>query len=692
MVQSKGISMVIASLLILSIAAGISSAQSSHRDFDEAEEDIEALYVSLGRTVSILEFSLNNSLNVNLTISINEEVVSYNHSSEYLGQALNHSKEALDTVGYSETILNDIEGEVSSYEYLENLYIPYMKSAQNITSFSESHIDFISNMENAIHVYEEWILNDRDLDYLRDGIDFLNEASYDLSEMLTSIENVGSYIEMVEDERMENEALLDYVLDIHDMLDDYEEFHNEILFLYRSIPSHVDFVVPSEVHPGEQITIYGYYIESGVYMEGIDVSLSVEDSVVNSTITDEDGFYHFDHKLPWDTELGTLNLSVSTKGFNRSAEVDVVKYTSEIRLSVDREEYYEQNIQVQGEFKTQARVPFDDISLDAALNRSVDLNLDGAFTLDYSPELFPWGTSSIEISYMGNDTIQESHASVHFTVNIPTDLTIESQVSGDVGETQGLSIDGQLRNLSSEEPLSGMNIDILVNGRTFTSTQTDEGGVYEEVLIVDDMAPHDGLYRLRSVFHGTDKYRSSQSDIVFIYREGDHIGIGGDPDEARDDLDENGDDEIGFIPWITPGNEIGFIVMVSAVLLFIIYYFIFYKQKDIEEQVEGDIKDKGTSHPVLRIQDVKDLSASSRDDIPKIYHIFINRLKDKGDFTFKKGTTHRDIEKEISHKTGMDEINTVTYVFEKAFFSSREISQNEIERFNDGIKNMNRVI
>ncbi len=692
MVDNRGISTVIALLLILSVAAGIYSAQPSHRNFDEAEEDIEALYISLGRTISILESSLNSSSNVNLTISTNEERVKYNHSSENLGQALNYSEEALDTVGYAETILKDIEGEVSSYEYLENLYIPYMKSAQNITSFSESHIDFVSNMGDAIHVYEDWNLNDRDLEYLRDGIDFLNEASYDLTKMRNSIENVEFYIEMIETERLENEALLEYVSEIHEMLDDYEEFHDDILFLFRSIPSHVDFVVPSQVHPGELITIYGVYIESGVYMEGIEVSLSVEESVVNSTLTDEDGFYHFDYKLPWDTELGTLNLSVSANDLNRSAEIEVVKYSSEIQLSVDREEYYDQDIDLQGEFKTRAQIPLQDISLDSTFNRSVNVNPDGSFFLDFSSELFPWGTSSIEISYIGNETIEGSQASVDFTVNIPTNLTLESQVNGDVSEVYDLSISGQLRNASSEEPLAGMNIDILINGRPFTSTQTDEDGVYGEVLTVDDIAPDDGLYRLESVFNGTETFRSSQSDPVFIYREGDHIGIGDDPDEARDDVDDNDDEEHGLIPQIIPGGELGLIIIVAVLVSLLYYYFIFYKTKSIEEEIKDSRTEGGIKPPVLQIKSDKDLSASSRDDIPKIYNEFIDRLKDTDEISLKKGTTHRDIEKEISHVTGSQEISTVTSIFEKAFFSGRDITQTEIERFNNGIKNLHRVI
>lgn len=695
MVQDKGAAAVIVFTLFLSVSAGVVIAQPSHHDFEEAEEDLEALYISLDRTIATLERSLNHTLNVNLTIDLNHEV-EYEYRSEHLGEALNYSEEALATVGYSENILEDIEGEVSSYEYLENLFKPYSRSAHKITSFSETHIEFIDNLREAVEVYESWKGNGTEGEFLREGIDSLNNASYDLKEMKEYILDAESYIDGIDDERLDNEALLGYLSEIKDMLDQYNDFHRDILFLYQSIPSHMDLVVPSTAHPGEEITLYGIYIEEGEFVEGAEVELTIENSSEMSTVTDEDGFYSIDYKVPWDIGIRTVNLTVSINDDNRSAELDIMKYPSEIHLWGDKE-YYQQDIELQGEFLTDAQVPFDLISLNATFNRSVEVSSTGLFTLKYSSDPFRWGTSSVGVSYPGNETIGETSASISFDVNIPTRLSLESEVIGDVGEIEEVPIQGGLFNASSEEGLLGFEVYLRVDGQPHENYTTDDDGRYGDDLSVDDIAPSDGLYIMEAVFDGTTKYRSSVSDPIFIYRRGDIIGIGDDPDEVDDivdgDGDDNGDDDEHVL--FPPDEEIGLVIVLVILITLISYYLIFYRKRLIEEEKGDTSKKKSTGTvpaPVLQIKGDKVLSAASRDDIPKIYHEFIERLKKKEDLSFKKGTTHRDIEREVSYKTGSDEIGTVTSVFEKAFFSSKEITNSEIERFNEGMNKLNRVI
>ncbi|MFO7791368.1 MAG: hypothetical protein R6W73_00095 [Candidatus Saliniplasma sp.] len=694
MVQDKGAAAVIVFLLVLSGLAGIISAQPNHHDFDEAEEDVEALYISLGRTIAVLESSLNHTLDVNLTVESNDGV-EFEYRSENLEEALNLSREALDTVGYSEKILGDIEGEVSSYEYLENLYKPYSRSAQNITGFSETHIEYIDNLEKALEVYEDWKANETEAEYLKEGIDFLNRASYDLKDMNEYVLDAESYIDGIDDERLDNEALLGYISDIKDMLDQYDDFHRDILFLYQSIPSHMDLVVPSTAHPGEEITFYGIYIEEGVLVEGAEVELTIENSSEMSTVTDEDGFYSIDYKVPWDIGIRTVNLTVSINGLNQSAELDIVKYLSEIQLWADKE-YYEQDIELQGEFLTDVQVPFDEISLNTTFNRSVEVSPAGFFALNYSSDIFPWGTSSIEVSYPGNETIEETNASISFDVNIPTRLSLESEIIGDTGEIEEVPIQGGLFNASSEEALVGSDVYLRIDDQRLENYTTDDDGRYSDDLSVDDIAPSDGLYILEAVFDGTTKYRSSVSDPIFIYIRGDVIGIGDDPDDIIDgDGDDDGDDdddEHGLFP---PDEEVGLVIVLVILITLISYYFIFYRKRSIEDEKEDTGKGDSigsVSGPVLQIEGDKGLSAASKDDIPKIYHEFIERLKEKDDLKFKKGSTHRDIEREVSYKTGSDEIGTVTSIFEKAFFSSKEITKNEVQRFNEGMNTLNRVI
>ncbi|MFW6304903.1 MAG: hypothetical protein ACOC1V_03925, partial [Candidatus Saliniplasma sp.] len=163
------------------------------------------------------------------------------------------------------------------------------------------------------------------------------------------------------------------------------------------------------------------------------------------------------------------------------------------------------------------------------------------------------------------------------------------------------------------------------------------------------------------------------------------VGIGEDPDEARD-VDDN-DDQHSLIPPIIPGDEIGLMVVFAVLLFILIYYFVFYRSEPIEERIEDS-----SSPPVLQKRGSEYISATSRDDVSQIYRDFIETLSRKKNIELKRGTTHRDIEREILHMTDSDEISTVTSVFEKAFFSSKELTKNEIERFNEGIRSLDRVI
>jgi len=714
---NKTVTVLIISLIAVSCSAGIVEAEESHWNFDEVEGDVEALYLLLNRTNSLIEASTNQTLSVDLIVVTNEEEVTYNYSSSNLKEALNYSHDALDTVDYSESILKEIQGEVSSYEYLEKLYKPYRRSSQNLTRFSKTHIDFIFNLERSIEVYYEWHDDERDLDDLTEGLDALNQGLYDLKDMRDHIKSAESYIQSVDDEKLDNEVLLGHLSDIKEMLDRYRGYIDDILWLYETLPSYLSIDVPEKTHPGKEITISGTYIESGSFVEGADVEISIENSSQIFTQTDDDGFFSFDYKIPWDIGLGMVNVSVSINDTNISSEINVTKYSSKILLSMDREYYFEESIALDGEFRTDADIPLDKIYLNATFNRSFELQSSGSFSLVYSSENFPWGRSNITVYYQGNETIRESSASISFEVNIPTGLTLESEIMGEVADIEELPIRGELYNATTQEGLEGYDVSLYIDGENYKNYTTDSDGGYQDVLNVSKIAPSDGLYRLETMFSGTIKYRSSVSDPIFIYRKGEVIGIGDDPDEIQekveheygigpDDNDDgffdnddgffdNGDDEHGLIPWIPPEEEPAWFIVLAIFVILLVYYFIFYKRRPIEEEeesVEVSEDPKDVSRPVLKKPTVKENGATSRDEIPEIYHEFIEKLKNKGEISLNKGTTHRDIERKVSYKIGSDEVHIVTSIFEKAFFSSKEVTKNEIESFNNGMNRLNKVI
>jgi len=679
--------LLVISILVLPGAVGYVAGQESHLNFDEAEEDVDALYITLGRTKNLLEKSLNRSLDVNLTVDHDDYII--RHDQRALDEAYNHSMDALDIVGYSEDILEDIEGEVSSYEYLEALFKPYSRSAHNVSSFCETHKEMISNLKTSMDLYQNWSMNHGEVRVLVDGLRYLNTAYYNTRQMIDYTDSTEQYIGSIQDERLDNQELLDTIDDISDMLERYDELIKDLLMLYDSFPSHMDLIVPSSAHPGEEITVSGLYLEEGEYVGGVEVDLYVDNESIRSSTTEENGFFEFRYKIPWDVDLGPLNITVSKEETARYSNIEIVKYPSWIDLSIDRDEYYQEEVNVEGIFDTDADISLDIIHLDATLERNISVSTDGGFQLEYDPSRFDWGMSTIDVEYPGNETIEHSSASVSFSVNIPTSLTLLAEVENDTQDIEKIHINGLLQNASSHEGLSGFDISLLVDGDLEILFKTDEHGVYNSSLDVEDVAPRDGLYRLESVFNGTEKFRSTTSDPIYIYREGDQIVVGEDPDELEDKLNDEDDLEGGILPGLTPEEEAGWFIIFLVVLFMVYIYFI--HRRRITDLSEEDSIDE-TKDNILQKRKSIDISAESEEDIPEVYRAFIDRLADKAEIPVTKGTTHRDIEKEVIERYGVQDIKTLTSVFEKVFFANIDPTSDDLQRFNESLISINAVV
>lgn len=675
--------LLVISILVLPGALGYAAGQESHLNFDEAEEDVNALYITLGRTKHLLEKSLNRSLDVNLTVDHDDYIV--RHDQGALGEAYNHSMDALDTIGYSEDILEDIEGEVSSYEYLEALFKPYSRTAHNVSYICETHKEFITDLKTSIDIYKDWVMEDG-VDLL-EGLEHLNMASYNIRQVMEYIESSRDLIQGIQDERLDNQELLELLDQIQEIFFDYENLIEELLYLYRSVHIYMGLIVPSTAHPGEEITVSGSYVKKGEYVGGAEVDLYVDNESIRSSTTDEDGFFEFQYSIPWDVDIGVLNISVSTEQNVRYADIEIEKYPSWIELSADRDEYYQENIKLSGTLQTDAKVPLDSIYLNSSFDREVPVSTDGDFEIVYDADLFPWGTSSVMVDYGGNDTIMGSSASVYFDVNIPTNLTLHIQGEDHDEGIEEFHLQGFLKNASSQQGLHGLNVSLLVDSGPLYGYRTSENGEYGGVLDIEEVAPEDGMYRLKTVFNGTEMYRSSSSEPIYIYRRGDEIGIGEDPDELRDENDT----EEGTFPWYPPEEieEFGWFVIIVA-LLFLVYLYFFHRKDTSSSDEKEDIESEPSI--VIPKKGYEEIKASSEKDIPSIYKRFIEGLVSRTKISVTKGTTHRDIERELLHKYEVDEIKTLTSIFEKVFFADNDLSSNDLQRFNKCLKRVNKVV
>ncbi len=672
--SKKVISLTILVILLSSTFVSLVSASDSHENFKKARTDLKTLYSSLNRTKLQIVDSLNTSMEVNYTTDYNPNAGSfgsfnYTYNQGSLNSSLDLSDEIESNLLDAHDLLKKIKGKVSSYEYVKENYQPFYRMSVNLTKFTKNHRGLVKNVTEVIEYFNNASLEVSSPEESFSGIESFNDASYNLRQMERYLEGIEVSYESLRDSIFDIELIEEKVQESLQLIEEYRDLLDYILEKFEDLPLSLALYTPNILHPGETYQLEGFMVKGGEYIENTTIELYIDGTRVKELKTDENGHYITDMRVPWNDSLGEKIYRVEAPSkdiWSNNQTVNVVKWISELTAENNKEYYYDDIVNIQGSFS--CRAPIDKSSIDLKGNFSEDIKIErnGTFRLNINSNNLKWGKNNLTFKYSGNYTITSSSETVLIKRNIPTILKLEAEVEGKQDIDKPLTLEGILLNRSSKKGIEDLKINLLIDDKTVQVVNTTKNGSYSFDLDIDSLNLDKGDHELKAVFEGSKKYRKSESEEIRLY-----IGDDGYIIEDEDDK----------IFGILDLEEIIVLIFVVIMSILTVFVYNFLKKREIspsEEKVEKNtIKEE--EEPVLT-------KAEDRDEISYVYGHLINKLQKRGIVEIKKGKTHRDLLRDISYKIGLEEeLQKITEIFEKAYFTQRQISGSEIETFNNSL-------
>ncbi len=685
-------------LMVISFAVVPTSvtARDSHENFDLADTDISALLYMLNQTQLFMTSSLEHSLLVDYHHDLGGEPLSYNYSEEDVSRSITYAYDSKDLVAAASSILDDIE-DVSSSEYLEQLYVPHHQISEDLIRYSESHGGLLLNLSSTINIYNSVYSNETDEIYIYEGLDSLQKASINLHRMDDHLSHIRDGIGELDGAIFNISALESVIEDNFAMLSRYQVLIDELLLLFDDIPSHLSFYTPYSAHPGETIMVYGHYIEDGEYVSDEIIEVKMDNTYIFRGETDQGGYYEIYIPIPWNaTDTIRFNASTLENDIYREAVVEILRYPTNIVLELSRYYFYDEDIEVTGRFETEAPVDLSILNLSAPFDMNLLPNEHGEFNVTYHRGDFDWGVNSIIVTYGGNISMQPCEGITKFEMSVPTNVTLDCDRYGFFEDrTMPITFSGVLLNNSSSEGIPEQYVSI--QGIPDMGSFTDEYGNYSLTTTINEMGVTEGLYIINSRFNGTQKYRECVSNILMIYI---YVADNGSyvidysiedilpwmDDEHTDEPQEPKDDEILGI------SREHFFLFIGLLLVVLLLALLYINKREDKEEISVRKKTKTVrSKKILRKYKLP--SAKSREDIPILYGRTLEVLDSKGLIHITKGKTPRDILREMSQRDVIHKyFGELTSVFEKAFFSAHDLTGSEITTFNRALKGISKEV
>lgn len=684
MFSRRSLTLIVVILLLGTVFLGFVSSQESHENYEDVEEDISALFVSLNRTKEYMIRSLNHSQKVDYTQNINETDIQQSYDDHELKTSFSLSNDSVDNIEDSKEILKDIKGRVESYEYITEYYTPFYKMTGNLSKLVINHQELLSNLTLAGENYIKLLEGIDSHHWMWEGLRALNNASYNLKKMEVAVNSIEESSLDIDNDIFDTENLNQNLTSIEQLIEGYREYIVEFTFRFRTIESYLSIYAPRSTNPGRTINIVGFYIKDGEYQSNHTVEIFKDGVKIGEDKTAEDGYYTIEYTLPLYHSIEEVSLKASIIDENISSEdrtLNIVKYPSSIELDLQKEAYYNEVIIINGSFSTPADLDLQGFSLKTSKGMNVYTSDYGSFQMYYRTIDFDFGMNTVEVEYEGGRLIERSSSSVSFEISVPTELTLESDKSKEYEKDESIEFWGELKDNTSKEGMMEEEVSVILDEDTYKKIITSQNGEYSFSIDISSLDLNRGIHTVRTTYNGTKKYRDCSSKTLYIYIRGDSASVGDDPDDFDDDEDDENDHLQNLIE-----DNWYFIALIFGLLFLIFAYYNYSSGEEIEVVETGT---KGYPSSKKSTASKTSLKASSPEEVPSIYRSFLNRLDESGIISLTKGKTHRDISSELSRKAETDEnIEDLTNIFEKAYFTERSLSNSEINYFNSLIKNI----
>ncbi len=266
------ISLLIVLSTMLVISCSITTvAHPPHYDHDEAELNLSMVHASLNLTLSEMVSSLEYNLQVNYsqTYEVDKEGYGYgfmNGTYEYNKFELAFEKERIIRSDLSNVrrLIEEIDDDVPSHVYLRRYYLPFYDLSANLTSFSENHHSFLSNLTRSINTFNSISENETADLFHSDLMRGIDNSLVALERMEESLDRAE--FDIVEIEERLGEDLFDFselrekIDELRDLIEEYREYLSLFIDLQEKLPAFLTARAPRTVHPGQRIKVEGVYV------------------------------------------------------------------------------------------------------------------------------------------------------------------------------------------------------------------------------------------------------------------------------------------------------------------------------------------------------------------------------------------------------------------------------------------------
>lgn len=666
-----------------------------HENFEDAEEDLEILLSLLGDSLVLSEETLSFLVNMEF-------------SEENLSIAMEKAQEFHDLLEGAEILLDQMRGDVSSYEYLTEYLTSFQNLDVNMTGLIQFYIYLNENLTIAKDYFEDPGSGNTTAD---DAVESLNNSESNTEAVKEKVDDIENNTNAINDKGFSTDILEELIIETKQIVESDENTTKELSELFTVIPNFLSiYVYKTEFAIGDELTTYGYFFANGSFTTGQNIIVYMDNQILGEVTANSSGKYEFKTEIPLNHTLGLFEIHASTT-YNNSLYVSdtinilVGKIPTILTLSTPFLAYSpDAPVQFSGrliDYKGRGLVNenitlyFDDpsgntLNFDNITITNISTDINGNYSFEHNTSEIPMGIYRSRAKFESDEVhIGSRSAMVEVSINIPTNLTL-SILKTAVYEGENITFFGKLMDELHNIPLSLMTIEIYIEDEKVGEVVSDNLGRYEYTHSTFKMAL--GKYNVRSEFNPIElKWRESISDMIEVeIRE---------PEEPA--TSTQGKSLINII------FDNLFLIMLLILVFLIPTGFYVRKRRhvptssDQTQQPERKFVKKPLpeiiiTEKLLKETEVLDSKLSSlkgsknlREVIITGYHALLGILEKNKIIRVKPSHTHLDIAQKLTDKgLPQTEVNSITDIFEKAMYSNRPISSKTIDNFKVSLRKM----
>jgi len=669
-------------LCCMVVTTSVVAIPPSHKNFSTAEEDLFSILSYLSDTNHLCEQVLLTSYEANASMQFIPSIT-MDYDLLKKNQSLIFNDHLTAKIGYSTDILDMLDPDISSYQYLSDILLPLKNIGLYCTKVAESHIEFLDVLSILITL-ESYDSND--------STPILSNLTHAYQTIILLRSTIESIDDLLPD--IQTFFLTDQIHVLLNrfslLLDRYETYLNQFRSLFEHIQPTLVLVTDKTTYYLLDTIVYsGYFIGQQGYVPQHPTDIYFDDILIKTVSTNTQGRLNGTYLIESTVEPTTHSFSSKTMyqdTLYTSQPVDIYIFRIPtyliLHLSSSNVKPAEP-IQVRGALSTIYGQPLSDLVQVSvgSTNQIVNTKTDGSFDLEVQ-NLFSYGSYPVVGRYQpaipyASCTSEE----LTISINEPTSLSISSDK---LNYTKGehIKITGRLLLIGEKEPLTRQTIGLYVNGHRVQYTTTNTSGYYQFDFDTTNLTGQI-LQIYTSYISPVVQWRSTTSKILRLQLfDGFLQQMGSFMFGSSDDLSIY----IVFIGF--------FIILTSSIIV----YVFFMRRKREHRAIDHETLVSSTvsvSKPFFSFFSRKNRGSSSdrfssmpeplRKKMIATYRMFLRHFIRQG-LQMRPASTHRDIQRQLyTMNLPKESVDAVTLGFELARYSPVHLREHDLVSYDEQV-------